>query len=57
MSDDAEVENWVVIGNRRDNTSLSIDVAIIDLTGDSLPELLRRVGAGAEASKCEDFRE
>ena len=44
---DVAVENWVVIGNWREDTSLLVDVAIIDPTGDSHSALLRRDGAGA----------
>ena len=50
---DVEVEDWVIISNWSENKSLSIDVAIIDPTGDSHSEILRRDGVGAAASKYE----
>ena len=43
-----------MVNNWNDNTSLSIDVAIIDPTGDSHAGALRRDGVGAAATKYED---
>ena len=51
---DVEVEDWVVISNWRDNKTLSIDVAIVDPTGDSHSGTLRSGGVGAAATKYED---
>ena len=51
---DVEVEDWVTIGNWKENRALSIDVAIIDPTGESYSGILRRDGVGAAASKYED---
>ena len=48
---DVEVEDWVLINNWRENRSLSIDVAIIDPTGETHLAILRRDGVGAVASK------
>ena len=50
---DVEVQDWVIVNNWKDNTSLSIDVAIIDPTGDSYLEALRQDGVGAAATKYE----
>ena len=50
---DVEVEDWVVVNNWTDNTTLSIDDAIIDPTGDSHSGLLRQDGAGAAATRYE----
>ena len=50
---DVEVQDWVVVRNWEENTSLSIDVAIIDPTGDSHFETLRSGGVGAAATKYE----
>ena len=51
---DVEVEDWVVISNWKENTSLTIDVAIIDPTADSHSARLRKEGVGAAATKYED---
>ena len=51
---DVEVEDWVLINNWGENKSLSVDVAIIDPTGESHAAILRRDGVGAAASKYED---
>ena len=48
---DVEVDDWVVVGNWKDNTSLSIDVAVIDPTGDSHWGTLASKGVGAAATK------
>ena len=48
------MEDWVLIGDWEENTSLSIDVAIIDPTGDSHSGILRKKGVGAAATKYED---
>ena len=48
------MQDWIVIGDRKENTSLSIDVAIIDATGDSHFDALRQGGVGAAATKYED---
>ena len=48
---DVEVADWVVVSNWKNNTSLSIDVAIIDPTGESHCSMLRRYGVGAAATK------
>ena len=50
---DVEVQDWVVISNWRESTSLAIDVAIIDSTGDSYSDTLRSLGVGAAATKYE----
>ena len=47
-------EEWVVIRNWRESTSLTIDVAIIDSTGDTHAAILRSHGVGAAATKYED---
>ena len=47
---DVEVEDWVVVSNWRENRALSIDVSIIDPTGDSYSEKLRSDGVGAAAT-------
>ena len=51
---DVEVKEWVVISNWRESTSLTIDVAIIDSTGDTHAAILRSHGVGAAATKYED---
>ena len=51
---DVEVSNWVLVNNWKDNTSLSIDVAIIDPTGDTHSHFLRSGGIGAAATKYQD---
>ena len=51
---DVEVKDWVVINNWNENTSLSIDIAIIDSTGDSHSAILRRDGVGAAATRYEN---
>ena len=51
---DVEVSNWVLINNWKDNASLTIDVAIIDATGDSHSDSLRSNGVGAAATKYQD---
>ena len=51
---DVEVEGWVVVNNWIENASLSIDVAIIDPTGDTHAKLLRSGGVGAAATKYQD---
>ena len=48
---DVEVQEWLVVDNWRNNTSLSIDVAIIDPTGDWHLAALRDGGVGAAATK------
>ena len=48
---DVEVEAWLVVNNWTTNTSLSIDVAVIDSTGDSHAGELRKGGVGAAATK------
>ena len=48
---DVEVEAWLVVNNWTNNTSLSIDLAIIDPTGDSHSGQLRTGGVGAAATK------
>ena len=48
---DVEVSEWFVIGNWKDNTSLSIDVAVIDPTCDTHAEKLASEGVGAAAAK------
>ena len=50
---DVEVQDWVVVRNWVERTSLSIDVAIIDPTGDSHSAILGRDGVGAAATKYE----
>ena len=50
---DVSVDDWVVVKNWSDNTTLTIDVAIIDPTGDSYSGLLRSKGVGAAATKYE----
>ena len=42
-----------MVNNWRDNTTLTIDVAIIDPTGDSYSRVLRSDGVGAAATKYE----
>ena len=51
---DVEVRDWVVINNWSNNKSLSIDVAVIDSTGDSHSALLRSGGVGAAATEYEN---
>ena len=51
---DVEVEDWLVVDNWKDNTSLSIDVAIIDPLGDNHSATLRSYGVGGAATKYED---
>ena len=48
---DVEVKDWVVINNWENSRSLSIDVAIIDPTGNSHAAILRRDGVGAAAPR------
>ena len=50
---DVEVRDWVVVDNWRNNTSLSIDVAIIDATGDTHLDALVCRGVGAAATEYE----
>ena len=50
---DVEVKEWVVISNWRESTSLTIDVAIIDSTGDKHAAILRSHGVVAAATKYE----
>ena len=50
---DVKVEDWVVVNNWIDNTSLCIDVAIIDATGDAHSEALRSKGVGEAATQYE----
>ena len=50
---DVEVDDWLVINDWSRNTSLSIDVAIIDPLGDSHSATLKRDGVGAAATKYE----
>ena len=51
---DVEVKDWVDINNWNENTSLSIDIAIIDSTGDSHSAILKRDGVGAAATRYEN---
>ena len=51
---DVEVDDWLVINDWSHNTSLSIDVAIIDPLGDSHSATLKRDGVGAAAIKYEN---
>ena len=51
---DVEVDDWLVITDWTDSTSLSIDVAIIDPLGDSHSAILKRDGVGAAATKYEN---
>ena len=48
---DVQVEEWLVVDHWTNNTSLSIDVAIIDPTGDSHAEALRHGGVCVAATK------
>ena len=48
---DIEVDDWIVVGNWKDNASLSIDVAVIDPTGESHSDTLASDGVGAAATK------
>ena len=50
---DVQVDDWVVVNNWRNNTTLSIDVAVIDPTGDSHSGALRNDGVGAAATQYE----
>ena len=50
---DVEVENWVSTTDWREETTLSIDVAIIDPTGDCHSGALRQDGVGAAATRYE----
>ena len=54
---DVEVDDWVVINDWAENSHLSIDVAIIDPTGDSHSGILRMKGVGAAATKYEKPKE
>ena len=51
---DVEVKDWVIVSNWENNTSLSIDVAIVDSTGDSYSEKIRSDGVGAAATWYEN---
>ena len=51
---DVEVKDWMVVSNSPDNTSLSIDVAIVDPTGEFHSDILRSDGVGATATKYEN---
>ena len=51
---DVHVKEWLVVSNWKENTSLSIDVAIIDPTGGSHSHILKLDGVGAAATKYED---
>ena len=48
------MEDWVSVSKWKEKASLSIDVAIIDPTGDAHSGILRRDGVGAAASKYEN---
>ena len=48
---DVEVKEWVVVNNWKEKTSLSIDVAVIDPTGESHLSALTLNGVGAAATK------
>ena len=50
---DVEVRDWVIVSNWNNDTALSIDVAIIDATGDYHSGFQREEGAGAAATKYE----
>ena len=51
---DVEVKDWVEVSSWGGNTSLAIDLAIIDPTGESHSGVLRRDGVGAAATKYEE---
>ena len=50
---DVEVEDWVCVNDWSKYAGLSIDVAIIDPTGDCHSVALRQDGVGAAATKYE----